>query len=115
MKTRTEVINLVIPAGQTYASVRQALAVGYILGAEVHTNVDTTMNFPTIEIKDDSGASFEKKVHVNHYKRREGGAYLDSFKPLNFDTNSKTFQFVAENSVAQGNETYFSIVLIYKQ
>ena len=115
MKTRTEVINLVIPAGQKLASVRQALPVGFILGAEVHCNADTTQNLPTIEIKDDSGASFEKKVHVNHYKRREGGAYLESFKPLNFDTNSKTFQFVAENSVAQNVDTYFSVVLIYRQ
>lgn len=115
MKTRTEVINLVIPAGATYASSRQALPVGFVLGAEVHTNADTILNLPTIEIKDDSGASFEKKVHVNHYKRREGGSYLESFKPLNFDTNSKTFLFVAENSVAQFADTYFSVVLIYKQ
>ena len=115
MKTRTEVINLVVAANTTLASVRQALPVGFILGAEVHTNADTAMNLPTIEIKDDSGASFEKKVHVNHYKRREGGSYLESFKPLNFETNSKTFQFVAENSAPQGIDTYFSVVLIYRQ
>ena len=115
MKTRTEVINLVSPQGQTYASIRQALPVGFILGAEVHTNADTTQNLPTLEIKDDSGASFEKKVHADHYKRRQGGAFLDSYKPLNFATESKTFQFIAENTVAQPIDNYFSLVLIYRQ
>lgn len=115
MKTKEKVINLVIANGEKESSVLLALETGFVLGAEVHTNHVDLDNMAEFGFNDDSGNAIAKSSHIDHWKRREGAGFLESFKPLNFDTNSKSFSFIAKTKNAVTKDTYFNIVLIYKQ
>lgn len=114
MAVREKVINLTIPSGETEALLTTALENGFVLGAELHTNHIDVDNFAEYGIYDDSGVAFSKPTHVNHWKRREGSGFDDSYKPLLFDTESKTFQFKARTKTAVTKDTYFHLILMYK-
>ncbi|PWA09519.1 hypothetical protein [Flavobacterium laiguense] len=113
MKTKEKVINLIIPNGSKEATLLTALEYGYILGAEVHTNHTDIENMAEFAINDDSGIAIAKSSHINHWKRREGAGFHDSYKPLQFETNAKTFNFIAKTKTAVAKDTYFNAVLIY--
>jgi hypothetical protein len=113
MQTKEKVINLIIPAGSKEATLLTALESGYILGAEVHTNHADIDNMAEFAINDDSGIAIAKSSHINHWKRREGAGFHDSYKPLQFETSAKTFNFIAKTKTAVAKDTYFNAVLIY--
>jgi hypothetical protein len=113
MKVKEKVINLIIPQGSKEATLLTALENGYILGAEVHTNHTDLDNMAEFAINDDNGISVSKSSHINHWKRREGAGFHDSYKPLQFNTNAKTFNFIAKTKTAVAKDTYFNAVLIY--
>ena len=114
MAVREKVINLLIPTEGNEAMLTTALDVGFILGAELHTNHNDPDNFAEFGIYDDSGVAFSKPTHVNHWKRREGAGFEDSCKPLLFDTESKTFTFKAKTAKSVDKDTYFHLILMYK-
>ncbi|WP_158728630.1 hypothetical protein [Flavobacterium sp. I-STPA6A] len=113
MKTKEKVINLIIPNGSKEATLLSALEYGYILGAEVHTNHADVDNMAEFAINDDSGIAIAKSSHINHWKRREGAGFHDSYKPLQFNTDAKTFNFIAKTKTTVAKDTYFNVVLIY--
>lgn len=114
MAVREKVINLVILAGEKEASLTTALEVGFVLGAELHTNHSNIDNLAEYGIYDDSGVAFSKPSHIDHWKRREGGAFEDSYKPLLFNTESKTFTFKVKTKNPVDKDTYFHLILMYK-
>jgi hypothetical protein len=111
---REKVINLVIPASEMEMSFTTALDKGFILGAELHTNHEDINNLAVYSIYDDSGIAFSKPTHINHWKRREGSGFDDSYKPLLFETESKTFTFKVKTQYEVSKETYFQLILMYK-
>lgn len=115
MKTKEKVITLIILNGEKEAALLTSLEAGFVLGAEVHTNHSNLDNMAEFGFNDDSGIPIAKSSHIDHWKRREGGGFSDSYKPLNFDTNTKTFNFIAKTKTAVVKDTYFNIILIYKQ
>ena len=115
MKTKDKVVHLVILAGTKESSLLTSLENGFVLGAELHTNHVDIDNMAEFGINDDSGIAYAKSSNINHWKRREGAGYLDSFKPLNLETNSKSFTFIAKTKNVVAKDTYFNIILIYKQ
>ncbi len=115
MKTKEKVVHLVIPNGEKEAALLTSLENGFVLGAEVHTNHTNVDNMAEFGFNDDSGIPIAKSSHIDHWKRRDGAGFNDSFKPLNFDTLSKTFNFIAKTKTAVTKDTYFNIILIYKQ
>ena len=114
MAVKEKVINITILKGETEASYSTALEVGFVLGAELHTNHTDIDNFAQYGIYDDSGVSFSKPTHIDHWKRREGAGFDDSYKPLFFNTESKTFGFKAKTNQPVIKDTYFHLILIYK-
>ena len=115
MAVREKVIKLIIPSGQTEATFTTALDAGFVLGAELHTNHSDIDNYAEFGIADDSGVSaLARPTPVGHWKRREGAGFSESYKPLLFETQSKTFQFTAKTKTAVAKETYFTLVLMYK-
>lgn len=115
MKVKEKVITLRMASGSNFASFRTALDNGFIIGAEVHTNHTDIDNLAEIELADDNSVGIARKSHVNHWKRREGSGFSDSFKPLNIDTQSRTFEFKAFTEQNVVKNTFFQIILIYKQ
>jgi len=113
MKTKEKVINLIIAQGSKEATLLTSLENGYVLGAEVHTNHTDSDNMAEFAINDDSGIAVAKSSHIDHWKRREGAGFHDSYKPLQFETNAKTFNFIAKTKTAVAKDTYFNTVLIY--
>jgi hypothetical protein len=111
---REKVINLVIPKNELEMSFSTALDNGFILGAELHTNHDDINNLAVYGIYDDSGVAFSKPCHINHWKRREGSGFDDSYKPLLFETESKTFSFKVKTQSEVTKDTYFHLILMYK-
>jgi hypothetical protein len=113
MKTKEKVVNLIIPIGSKEATLLTALEFGYVLGAEVHTNHVDMENMAEFAINDDSGIAVAKSSHINHWKRREGAGFHDSYKPLQFETNAKTFNFIVKTKKDVAKDTYFNAILIY--
>lgn len=114
MAVKEKVITLIIPVGEKEISFTTALDKGFVLGAELHTNHADMDNYADYGIFDDSGAAFSKPTHINHWKRREGSGFDDSYKPLLFSTDTKTFTFQARTKAVVTKETYFSLILMYK-
>ncbi|TPG44366.1 hypothetical protein [Flavobacterium pectinovorum] len=114
MAVREKVINLVLAVGQTEVDFTTALDSGFILGAELHTNHINVDNYAEFGIFDDSGVAFSKPTPIDHWKRREGSGFADSYKPLLFETEHKTFQFKVKTKVPVIKETYFALILMYK-
>lgn len=114
MAVREKVINLKLASGETEVLLTTALETGFVLGAELHTNHTDIDNFAEYGIFDDSGVAFSKPTHVDHWKRREGAGFEDSYKPLFFETESKTFTFKAKTTQAVQKDTYFHLILMYK-
>ena len=113
MKTLEKVIELVIPNGSKDATILTPLEKGYVLGAELHTNHSDIENKAELAINDDSGIAVAKSSHINHWKVREGAGFHDSYKPLQFETDSKTFNFIVKTKTAVAKDTYFDLILIY--
>lgn len=113
MTTKEKVIHLVIPNGEKEATLLTALEYGYVLGAEIHTNHVNVDNMAEFGINDDSGIAIAKSSHIEHWKRREGAGFHESYKPLQFETNAKTFNFIAKTKTAVAKDTYFNVILIY--
>lgn len=114
MAVKEKVINLTIPIGEKEAVLTTALEKGFVLGAELHTNHNDIDNFADYGIFDDSGAAFSKPSHIDHWKRREGAGFNDSYKPLMFSTESKTMTFQARIKEPATKVTYFHLILMYK-
>lgn len=115
MKTKDKVIHLVIPAGSKEVSLLTALENGVVLGAEVYTNHTDIDNMAEFGFNDDSGIPYARSSNINHWKRREGAGYLESIKPLDLQTESKSFTFIAKTKNVVTKDTYFNIILVYKQ
>lgn len=114
-KTKEKVINLIIPNGEKEAALLTSLEAGFVLGAELHTNHANLDNMAEFGFNDDSGIPIAKSSHIDHWKKREGGGFSDSYKPLNFETYTKSFNFIVKTKAAVAKDTYFNIILIYKQ
>lgn len=111
---REKKIDLFVALGASEATFMTALENGFVLGAEVHTNHTDIDNLAEIGIFDDSGVALSKPTHVNHWKRREGAGFHESYKPLMFETESKTYNFKVTLKSATAKATYFQIILMYK-
>ena len=114
MVTREKKIELVIKAGEAEASYLGTLDNGFILGAEVHTNHNDIDNIAEIGIFDDGGIPIARSTHVNHWKRREGAGFHESYKPLLFETESKTYNIKATLKTVTKKDTYFQLILMYR-
>lgn len=114
MAVREKVINITIKKTETEATFTTALENGFVMGAELHTNHTDIDNFAQYGIYDDSGVAFSKSTHIGHWKRREGSGFEDSYKPLLFETQSKTFNFKVKTSQPVTKDTYFHLILLYK-
>ena len=114
-KAREKIIDLVIKNGENQASFTTALENGLVIGVEAHTNHTNIDVLAQLEITDDSGVPIVRKSHVNHWKRREGAGFNESYKPVNIYTESRTFSFRAYTDAPVTKDTYFQIILIYTQ
>ena len=114
MAVREKKIELIIKAGETEASFLGSLDNGFILGAELHTNHTDIDNLAEIGIFDDGGIPIARSTHINHWKRREGAGFNESYKPLLFATESKTYSIKAIIRQPTKKETYFQLILMYR-
>lgn len=114
MVVREKKIDLFIPVGGIEATYMTALDNGFVLGAEVHTNHTDIDILAEIGIFDDSGVALSKPTHIDHWKRREGAGFNESYKPLFFETQSKTYSFKATLKTPVKKDTYFQMILMYK-
>jgi hypothetical protein len=89
-------IDFIVPMSITANQVKTAsftLPKGFVIGASVYTNGEDTGKLINGSLKDDSGVEICKASTLKHWRSREGGGFVDSLKPLNFETEGKTYQF----------------------
>lgn len=116
---RERTISLVIdPAfDRQNASFTTVIDDGFVLGAEVHTNwrqdTDPT-SFLRVGIDDDSGIAVSRMSHIDHWKRREGAGFNESYKPLLFQAKGKTLTFKVFSIKPVSAPVYVEIILFYK-
>ena len=99
------------------AQLRTTLEDGFVLGAEVHTNwqqSDNIQNIVNVGIDDDSGIPVARMSHINHWKRREGAGFNESYKPLLFKANGRTLNFKVNSKEPLTAPMYVQIILFYK-
>ena len=99
------------------ASVTTVIDDGFVLGAEVHTNwrQDTSpTNLVRVGIDDDSGIAVARMTHIDHWKRREGSGFNESYKPLLFQSKGKTLIFKVNSKEPVSQPVYVEIILMYK-
>lgn len=99
------------------ATLRTTIEDGFILGAEIHSNWQQSTsptNILLFGIDDDSGVPVSRMTHINHWKRREGGGFNESFKPLMFKGNGRTLTFKLNSKEPLTQKIYAHVILFYK-
>ena len=95
-KNNMKTIDFVVLMSLTANQVKTAsfsLPKGFLIGVSVYTNGADEGKLINASLKDDSGVEISKASTLKHWRSREGGGFLDSLKPLNFETEGKTYQF----------------------
>ncbi len=114
---RTETVVVKLPLGSKVGSVTRQLPNGYVMGVNAFIqSIGQNDLFLNIAIKDDSGVSVNKPADIRFFKKREGGAFAESYVPINQDTNGQTYIFevtTTEGSALPATDTYVQFVLIY--
>jgi hypothetical protein len=112
IKEKEITLNVVGGAGKS-AEYVGTLENGFILGVELYTN-NTNLNNPTtLKISDDDGVTISKGI-IDHFKRREGAGFYDSFKPLMMMTDGKTFKIRVDQDQDNGDNFWYRLVFIYR-
>lgn len=116
---RNETVTVKLPAGSSVGSITQTLPKGFVLGfnAFIQTQGQNDL-FLNIAIKNDSGVSPNKPTDIRFFKPRQGGAFSESYVPINQPTEGQTFIFevtTTTGSAQPSQDTYIQFVLIYEQ
>ncbi len=79
-----QVVNFVVPAGSTGITERETLKEGLIVAAAVYTPEDNFKGSVNLAIKNNGGSLLIDPTCLEDWKRREGGSYIESMKPMGF-------------------------------
>lgn len=111
-------IDFVVPMSITANQVKTASFVmpkGFLIGVSIYTNGANTGKLINASLKDDSGVEICKASTLQHWRSREGGGFLDSLKPLGFETEGKTYQFELNDVFnALTEELKVQVVFVYQ-
>lgn len=108
-----------VPAGSKMGSSSQKLPSGFLLGCSLFTQSQIgSADFFNAGIKDDTGASVNQVTDIRNWKQRHGGSFHQSYKPINEETQGKTYIFEVTSAGAEvpaAYDMYFQFVLFYKK
>ena len=100
MRQIQKTVKLIIPVGQNTITETFVMPKGFVKSMALYSNDYTKYGaFETYELSlnDDSSVEIIPLTHIDHFKRTNGD-YENSFKPLNFDSEGKTFALTLKAS-----------------
>lgn len=117
-KINMKTIDFVVPMSLTANQVKTAsftLPKGFLIGCSIYTNGADDGKLINASLKDDSGVEISKASTLKHWRSREGGSFLESLKPLGFETEGKTYQFELNDVFnALTTELKAQVVFVYQ-
>ena len=87
---------LVFANGQNSVTENFTLPIGFVSHAVAYTNGVYYNNnvMLNLALKDDENLELVPSINIKNWEQRQGGTYLDSLKPLGFDTLGRTYKLV---------------------
>ena len=114
MRPIDHVVNMSILPNQVKAQ-SVDLPKGFVLGACIYTNGADDNKIINASLKDDSGVAITKACSIKHWRQREGGGFIESLKPMNFETEGKQYQFEINDVFGKlTEELKVQIIFVYK-
>ncbi|MXN90160.1 hypothetical protein GR160_02890 [Flavobacterium sp. Sd200] len=105
-----------IETGQSYLSKSFQPRAGFVVGCSIyHNNTDGSINpnLVSAKIVTDSGEEISPLSDIRHYRNRESG-YYEGLKPLNFETNNKTYRLEIIAQEAFTGDFVGNLVFVFK-
>lgn len=112
-RTIEEVAQLIVANGTSQNSVRFTPPQGFVLNAVLHFNDKNNTGFVQTMLKDAAGVEIYKPQVVESLRTRNVPFEKDG-KPLNIETNNRTFELTVFSDVNFTADTNFQLILIYK-
>ena len=92
------------------------LPIGFVSHAVAYTNDVDVQNgvMLSLALKDDENLELIPAVNIKNWQQRSGGTYLDSLKPLGFDTMGRTYKLVcSQTSKNQASNIEVDVYFFY--
>lgn len=113
MNVLEDKVNITIASGQQSGQVSFKPKAGRVIACAIFTNgAETNAGFVTARITNDSGVEISPATHIKNYRDREAG-YLEGKKPLDFETQNKSYTLEIFASQAFSAQFLGQLVLVY--
>lgn len=106
---------LVFTAGSNSVVANFTLPIGFISHAVAYTN-DVDKNngvMLSLAFKDDENLEVVPPINIRNWEQRAGGTYLDSLKPLGFDTLGRTYKLECSQGARTVSGIEVEVVFFY--
>lgn len=115
MKTIQKKVLLTIVAGQTNKTETFDLPHGFVARGVAYPSLGSTAenNMLSLGFKDDETVDIIPAVNIENWKQRSGANYMDSMKPLNFDTGGRKYSLTLSSDVAVSVDIKVEVVFMY--
>ncbi len=106
---------LVFSPGETSVIENFVLPIGFISHAVAYTNDVDKQNgvMLNLALKDDENLELVPSINIRNWEQRSGGTYLDSLKPLGFDTLGRTYKLQCTQGVQTADKIEVEVVFFY--
>ena len=107
---------LVFGLGQAVVTENFTLPMGFVSHAVAYTNgVDKSNGIMlSLSLKDDENLELVPSINIKNWEQRSGGTYLDSLKPLGFDTMGRTYKLQCNQGVTIAEGIEVEVVFFYQ-
>lgn len=113
MLTKEEIINVEIAVGSKSQSVAFTPVAGRVIGFVAFHNKEEKL-FANLSVKADDGSYISKPQHIENYRSRNT-CYFDGCKPVDFQTQGKTYYVEVSCDEAVTTEPMkVQLILIYE-
>ena len=103
MRQIQKTVKLRIPTGRKDVTESFKMPTGFVKSMVVYTN-DYKKDYPQnleLALMDDASVEVIPMNHIDHF-RQSNGEYEKSFKPLNFDSENRSFALTLKSDVESG-------------
>lgn len=111
MNTKEEILNISLSVGETIKSESITLIAGRVIGLVVYPNKEVRAN---LSVKADDGTFISKPQHILNYRSRNT-CYFDGCKPVDFQTQGKTYYVeIAAAEPVENESLEVQVIFIYE-
>lgn len=116
MKIIQKKVLLTIIGGQLQKTELFNLPPGFVVRGVAYPSLGSTAenNMLSLGLKDDESLDIVPAINIENWVQRNGGSYMDSLKPLNFETGGRNYTLSLSTDIAVSVNISVEVVFLYE-